>query len=422
MSGLQSRDKLRALIVGHDAYRAGAQLILLDLLRYVRRKPETGIDCELLLLGEGELLSEFRSEWPTTVWDRRLKLFTPDRVEALRNVALLENAVLRPVRERLSRRAALRRVARAGPYDVVFLNSAESLPIVPMLRPLVPSPMICQVLELSSRLHQVVLDRVSPHIERFVVVSKAVGSHLATRGIDPARMSLVYSGIPDPAEVPPPQPSLVHAVRRSLSIPDDAFVVGACGTLGWRKGSDIFVQVAAALARTNSGKPLHFVWIGADLESREAAQLRFDVERLGVADVVHFVATIPDTFRYMSILDVFFLSSREDPFPLVSLEAASLGLPIVYFAESGGTLEFAGADAGLAVPYLDVAAAADAIHRLATTPNLRADLGRRAKAKVAGYSVDTMATRILDILRTVARPPARLADSLREESRARRGG
>jgi glycosyltransferase involved in cell wall biosynthesis len=180
-------------------------------------------------------------------------------------------------------------------------------------------------------------------------------------------------------------------------------VVGGCGTLDWRKGPDIFLQVAAAMVRTGSDRPPHFVWIGGDLTGRPAAQLRFDAERLGVSDIVHFVGATPDTYRYMSIMNVFFLSSREDPFPVVCLEAASLAVPSMYFAESGGMREFVGTDANLVVPYLDVAAAADAIRRLATMPNLLADLGREAKAKVASYSIDGMATRILDILRMVAR-------------------
>ena len=399
-----ARTPLRTLVVGHDAYRGGAQHVLLWLLRQFRRAPETRIACELLLLGEGELLPEFRSEWPTTVFERRLTPLTPDRVASLRHLASLEYALLRPVRERWSRRTALRHVARSGPFEVIFLNSAESLPIIPLLRPLVAGPIVCYIHELSSRIRPELLDQIAPHVERFVAVSAAVVGHLAASGIDPARISLVHPGIEDPAQVPPSEPGAVRAVRESLGIPEGALVVGACGILDWRKGPDIFLQVAATMARTGLGRPPHFLWLGGDLAGRPAAQLRFDAERLGVSSIVHFVGSTPDTHRYMSIMNVFFMSSREDPFPLVCLEAAALALPILYFDGSGGTREFVGTDAGLVVPSLDVPAAADAIRTLAAKPQLRAELGREAKAKVARYSTERMATDILDLLHKVARP------------------
>ena len=34
-------------------------------------------------------------------------------------------------------------------------------------------------------------------------------------------------------------------VREGLAIPPEAFVIGACGTTDWRKGPDLFIQLAA---------------------------------------------------------------------------------------------------------------------------------------------------------------------------------
>src|SRR5262249_48407495 len=73
--------------------------------------------------------------------------------------------------------------------------------------------------------------------------------------------------------------------------------------------------------------------------------------------------------------------SREDPFPLVCLEAAALGVPVVCFEGAGGIREFVENDAGFVVPYLDVRGAADAIVALARSRELRNRLGARAAEK-----------------------------------------
>src|SRR5205814_4023764 len=73
---------------------------------------------------------------------------------------------------------------------------------------------------------------------------------------------------------------------------------------------------------------------------------------------VTFLGVKRDARPYLRAGDVFLLSSREDPFPLVALEAAQCGLPILCFADSGGMQEFVEGDAGYVVPAADVEAMA----------------------------------------------------------------
>ena len=54
------------------------------------------------------------------------------------------------------------------------------------------------------------------------------------------------------------------------------------------------------------------------------------------------MATTAEVHDNYAAMDVFALTSREDPFPLVMLEAGGHGLPTVCFAGAGGAEEFAG--------------------------------------------------------------------------------
>jgi glycosyltransferase involved in cell wall biosynthesis len=80
------------------------------------------------------------------------------------------------------------------------------------------------------------------------------------------------------------------------------------------------------------------------------------------------------------------LPSREDPYPLVCLEAACHGKPIVCFDGAGGMPEFVREDAGRVVPYLDAAQAGRGIVELGTDPALRAALGARGRERVVNES------------------------------------
>src|SRR5690606_13273171 len=76
------------------------------------------------------------------------------------------------------------------------------------------------------------------------------------------------------------------------------------------------------------------------------------------------------------------LSSREDPYPLVVLEAALQEIPVVCFEDAGGAPELIEADAGFVVPFLDINAASDAVIQLILDPGLRQIMGGKGRRKV----------------------------------------
>ena len=91
---------------------------------------------------------------------------------------------------------------------------------------------------------------------------------------------------------------------------------------------------------------------------------------------------VDNPLDYLAAVDVFAMVSREDPFPLVSLEAAALGKPVLCFAEAGGTPELVEHDAGAIVPYLDLETMADRLLEFASSEQLRVAMGQRGAAKV----------------------------------------
>jgi glycosyltransferase involved in cell wall biosynthesis len=190
-------------------------------------------------------------------------------------------------------------------------------------------------------------------------------------------------------------------------------VVG-CGTVYWRKGVDLFIDTAVRCMRLGIDDA-HFVWVGADhwdadAQSRRLGPWRDILRRIpesGLEGRVEFLGPRTNAREYFAAADVFLLPSREDPFPLVCLEAAQCGTPIVCFDGAGGMPDFVGSDAGIVVPHLDVAAAADALNLLRRDQSLRERLGAGASEKLGRLHVDEVAVPALvdEIHRTAGTSP-----------------
>lgn len=374
----------RVLFVSHEATRTGAPMMLLHFLRWLRAN--TDLAFEVLLLAGGPLVPEFRALAPTRL------------VEALGTgrASYFEAGVTRAGFPRLANRIKLARTERLlrdlRSFDVLYLNSATSALALRLL-PDVPPLVVSHVHELRSAFRywfpEADRDLLLESTDWFVACSDGVGLNLIeSYGIPRERVSRHYEFI----EAPVADPDRGHRQRADLGIPAGARLIGGSGVVNWRKGPDLFVQVAAALTRVAPHLDVHFLWIGGSGD--EHLPVVADAARLGVGGRVHFVGEVDDPADLFSILDVFCLTSREDPYPLVMLEAAALGVPVVSFA-NGGAAEFArdpeGSDELPAriVPYLDVEAMASTVAELLDDEEARLAVARRGQERVLReHSID----------------------------------
>jgi glycosyltransferase involved in cell wall biosynthesis len=153
------------------------------------------------------------------------------------------------------------------------------------------------------------------------------------------------------------------------------------------------------IGRRDTKTPTFFLWVGGPIDCPCFTEIWHDVQKAGLGRVVRFVGTQPIPLEYFSTLDVFALTSREDPFPLVMLECASLGIPIVCFDGAGGAKEFVEEDCGFVVPYLEMETLADRAVALLEQPDLRRMLGGRAKEKVRQRcDISLVAPKILNVI------------------------
>lgn len=380
--------KKSVVFISHDAHPHGAQIFLLRMLRWLRENSD--IPFEVILAGEGPLHSDFAEIAPVSS-------FQPERPSRL------------PDDDTLVRRL------RAANVGLIYANTITNGRLLGALAAL-ECPVITHVHELGywirNRVNPGDLALVRDHTTRFIAVSDAVRRALVQdAGIPHERVAVIHGFVPTRAEeyVHRREP---HQIRRELGIPEEARIVCACGTMDWRKAPDLFIQLSQHVHRRVSRPRVHFLWVGGSDAGNDRSLLWHDVVQSGLADTMHFIGHCDNAQDYFAACDVFALTSREDPFPLVVMEAATAGVPTVCFDASGGAKEFVEDDCGFVVPYLDTAAMADRIVEILSNPPLRARLGRRAAEKVAQrHGIDIVGPLLLKEIHTALRNGGRIGST-----------
>ena len=405
------KNKPRILFLAHSASLNGATILLLHLLRWLRNAVDW--ELEVLVHGSGPLLEEIRSVAPTMVWRSPVSLlptFFRNKMTGLQSPLEVQ---------------CLKTLLMGRRYDLIYANTVAAWPLVKALQDRAPA-LLWHIHELVYALRLCLgeqrINELFQATSRFVVVSKSVGDALSREyGVGSDRVELVQGFISPNHLCALERREQRERVRKSFGWPENVFTVGGCGTLGWRKGTDLFLQIARDISRTRGCENVRFLWVGGGKEDQEALEFDHDLRVLGLEGRCSRIPATTDVLHFYSAMDVLAVTSREDPFPLVMLEAASHGIPIVCFADSGGVPEFVGEDAGLIAPYLDVSAFAAHLIRLQDTPNLRERLGAVALSKVlTENSVEIQAPKLQKIIEN--RLPLASASLHNPQPVARRSG
>jgi len=383
----------KILFISHDASRTGAPILLLQLLQWIKRNTE--IQFEILLQKGGPLQDDFAALAPTTI----LKLSRP--VSFIRKSY---NRLGRKIPMGFSMAAKALKYARKGNINLIYANTVVVAEEVAALSQL-SIPIIWHIHEMPFIIHSFgggqLFRSASMCPCAYIAASESVKHGLMAHYSIPAeKINVICSFISSAKNEIQTIKLNRESVRKELSLPESAFVAGMCGMAGWRKGVDLFIIVAKHLLTEFPEKNIYLLWIGAPENISTQNQIDYDLRVAGLSHRVKFIGITSNPIRYLAALDVFTLFSREDPFPLVMLEAASLAIPLLCFSRSGGAPEFVQADAGVIIEYADTLAVAQALIQLSEQPTLRKKLGDAARQKVIDhYTVEVQAPKIVNLIR-----------------------
>ncbi len=164
------------------------------------------------------------------------------------------------------------------------------------------------------------------------------------------------------------------------------FLFGCVGSAISRKGFDLFPLLIKECTKIFGELPFLGIWLGCGSGSEAHFLAEMDLRRMGLENNVRLLPALPSGVPIIRELDVHCLLSREDPYPVVALEASAAGVPTICFQDSGGMSDFLNDEDGLVVDYLDIQAYAKALLHLASHPEARQRLGYRSQQKVLSTS------------------------------------
>ncbi|MBS7640111.1 MAG: glycosyltransferase family 4 protein [Candidatus Bathyarchaeia archaeon] len=166
------------------------------------------------------------------------------------------------------------------------------------------------------------------YADRIITVSYAMRDHLVSLGYDEKKIRVVYNGIDvekySPENVPQEE---ALAIRRSLGIADDEYMVLFIGRLTWVKGADTLILAMPEILSKVPKTKLVIVGVGEQEEL-----LKEEVTRLNLQDrVILKYEFLPEDLRikYYAAADVCVFPSKYEPFGIVCTEAMSMGKPVV---------------------------------------------------------------------------------------------
>jgi glycosyltransferase involved in cell wall biosynthesis len=366
----------KLLLVGHGATRAGGEMVALGIVKHLAIRKAYKII--VLLMSGGELEAEFRQYSKVLV--------IGDDVKDGEDLGLFLDQV------------------RAEGYLRAICNTAVTGNYTKLLAER-GFRVVSLVHELATSIeHYLGRDRptnISIHADAIVFPARFVAESFVT-SFGPASEKVIIrpQGLLAPV-VCDDTAAARSRLRERFKLSDDCRVVFGAGSGGFRKGPDLFVQVAKKLISGDS-KPICCLWAGK-LDIQTQAWVDHDIRACGLAGRVLLTGLHSDLTDFYCGSDVFLLTSREDPFPNVVLDAMSAGLPVVAFLGGGGVPEILTNGTGVAVPYLDIEAMADATNRLLADDGERSRIAKQAQEVIkSGFSYSDY---VADLLKLITLKP-----------------
>lgn len=351
------KERKRIVIISHDAHPHGAQILCLNFACYF--KEQFHFEVDMIVLGEGRLIPKYQ------------EYATVHRVDAAQAGQQELDALLAALRNRGA--------------EVAIANTTVSGWLVPHLKTH-GFAVVSLVHEMPGILKSYKLEEHAAHIaaqaDKVIFPARQVqegfeafiGHVLPQAVVRPQGLylrSLLRQGVD--------KETVRLRVREELGLPKQAKIIMCAGYADHRKGFDLFVQACIKVMRRIPDA--YALWVG-HLDQKFVDQSLKPAAAAGLKERFLFTGLVDHPQAYYLAADVYALTSREDPFPSVVMEALDALTPVVAFKDCGGYENLLKRDCGVLVPSEDHSAFADALIDLLENPRRARELAETGRTIV----------------------------------------
>ena len=179
-------------------------------------------------------------------------------------------------------------------------------------------------------------------------------------------------------------------LRQELGIPAEAFVLLYPAEFSARKSQEVLIRAMQDLPEQ---AVLVLCGDGAELERMKAL-----ARGLGLDGRVRFPGRVEDMPRWYRMADAAVTASRSEGLPFNVMEAMHMGLPVAASNVKGNKDLIRDGENGILYPYGDGSACTAALKKLMDSPELRKEMGERAKAEAEQYALEKVLPVVLEAI------------------------
>lgn len=363
------------LFVCHESSRTGAPISLLTFIKWI--KDHTDQPFVIVIEKGGDLDESFRAMGPTrVVRPQKMNIFK--RIWSKIHYPSYVSFRLESFMEES--------------FGLIYHNTIGRGFLLSILKEKLRCPVITHIHELEGVIQSTGISnvrRIKLATNHYIAASRSVKENLVkNHQIPPSKITVHLECIPSIPD---------HIETKQIQLPiiinDSDFVVGGAGFIDYRKGFDIFLETARSLIRENHRYQFKFIWVGGFGRNKQKIVEDF-IKKNELTDFVCFLGERKDPYTVFKIFNLFFLTSREDPYPLVMLENACLGIPVMGFESSGGIKEFLRETPDLLLKEITISHAVNQLMLFSKDSQRMKDLGMRLRNKVLeNHTIDSCGKR-----------------------------
>ncbi len=180
-----------------------------------------------------------------------------------------------------------------------------------------------------------------------------------------------------------------HTCRQELGLPKKVTLIGFLGRLSKIKGSDIALETLNQLRKKNIPSHLAFAGTGPMMEI-----LKEKAKTLKLSNQTHYLGHIDDVPAFLAACDIGLMPSRQDAFPVSTVEWLAMGIPLVTSGADGISDVTKHEENALINSTNTPEEHARAIENLLNDPDLKTKLIENARKTAGQYSLQNFLKKI----------------------------
>ncbi|MBF7150867.1 glycosyltransferase [Bacillus toyonensis] len=333
----------KIIYVSHDAHFHGAQLLSLHTIKALKENFDYSV--AIISIGSGILIPDFQKYGPVYCLEEDYP--TEETVELLIKTLLSQDYTI-----------AICSTVISG--DMVALLARHNIKVISLIHEL---PHLIQQYSAEGKARNI-----AESAYKIVFPSQYVYEKFLTiTQLDHQKCHILPQGLFNHNPYKNNITVARNELRKKLNLPLDSKIILGVGFADYRKGIDLFSFIAYSVRKVHTN--IHFIRV-------ERTYVRL-MDTLSPRYKAHFtlVDPTPDIGLYNAGADLYLLTSREDPFPNVVLEALDTKVPVIGFKNAGGFEDVVTEKTGALVDFLNLPKMVERIYELIGDEELRLQKG-----------------------------------------------